>query len=188
MADAHIEKWTGWVELGGPLYSNVMTMNLHRATWRQVQEILVANGTLPDSYWWEFMTDTYATTQTTAVRRQLDRRADVASLWRLLDEVRRFRQSLSREFWFGLWADADPHLRDVLAQRNWDEFAGGGDYIDAELVAADQEALEAALGEVKKYVDEHVAHTKWTANPVDPEEASAEVTLTLEHVHQAVDH
>jgi hypothetical protein len=141
-----------------------------------------------ESYWWEFMTDTYATTQTTAVRRQLDSRADVASLWRLLDRGAQVQsiavpRVLVRPMGRRRSARAQPVRSAELGR-----FAGGGDYIDAGLVAADQEALQAALREVKTHVDEHVAHTKWTANPVEPGDASAEVTLTLEHVHQAVDH
>jgi hypothetical protein len=72
MADQRIETWTEWIN--GTINNNVLTMHVQRATWREVVEILQANSQLPDSYWWEFMRDTYATTQASAVRRQADLR------------------------------------------------------------------------------------------------------------------
>jgi hypothetical protein len=52
-----------------------MTMHLQRDAYRKVSEMLTANADdLPDSYWWEFMRDTHATTQAVAVRRQADTR------------------------------------------------------------------------------------------------------------------
>jgi hypothetical protein len=62
-------------------------MHLRRSAWREVTEIIARNGALPDSYWWEFMLDTYLITQALAVRRQADLHKDVASLAKPLDEL-----------------------------------------------------------------------------------------------------
>jgi hypothetical protein len=61
VADQRIEKWTRWID--GVIKNNVLAMHLHRHAWREVAEILERNPGLPESYWWEFMLDTYATTQ-----------------------------------------------------------------------------------------------------------------------------
>ena len=45
-----------------------------------MSKIIEGNRELPDSYWWQFMFDTYAVTQAVAVRRQADLHKDVASL------------------------------------------------------------------------------------------------------------
>ena len=66
--DPRIEKWTRWID--GPIKDDVIGMHDDRATWRHVGDMLAANPALPDSHWWEFMRDTYATTQAVAVRRQ----------------------------------------------------------------------------------------------------------------------
>lgn len=47
MADERIDKWTSWIE--GTINNNVLTMHLQRATWREVAQMLQANGQLPDS-------------------------------------------------------------------------------------------------------------------------------------------
>lgn len=177
--DERVARWTSWVRTNGAIHLNVVTMHLHRAAWRQVQEIVVANGSLPDSYWWEFLRDTYATTQVTAVRRQTDVRRDAASLARLLVELRPRPQLLSRELALAPVADRD-WIRQAMAAKVWDEHAGGGDFISRDIVDADTATLNDAAGEVTRYVNEHVAHTK--AQPVP-----AEVTVTLDDVHDAVD-
>ena len=51
------------------------------------------------------MLDTYMTTQAVAIRRQADIRKDVASLGRLLLELRGNADRLTRDFWVGLWQD-----------------------------------------------------------------------------------
>jgi hypothetical protein len=70
VSDRRIAKWTEWIE--GPIESDVVTMHLHRATWKRLGAIIVAHGSLPDSYFWEYLRDTYGPTQAVAVRRQAD--------------------------------------------------------------------------------------------------------------------
>ena len=97
VADQRIQKWAGWLE--GTIKSNVLTMHLQRAAWRDVSEMLAANArALPDSYWWEFMRDTYATTQAVAVRRQADTMKGVGSLGKLVDEVSEDASRITRDF------------------------------------------------------------------------------------------
>jgi hypothetical protein len=122
MADQRIEKWTRWID--GTIKSNVLTMHLHRDTWRETSKILEDNGTLPDSYWWEFMRDTYGHTQAVAVRRQADTHRDAASLGKLIEEVRDDAARITREFWLGLW-DPDGAIDALFAERGWaDEYGG----------------------------------------------------------------
>jgi hypothetical protein len=47
-------------------------MHLQRDAYMKVSRSLSTNETLPESYWREFMFDTYITTQAMAVRRQAD--------------------------------------------------------------------------------------------------------------------
>ena len=63
-------------------------MHLERDAYMKVTSILAANTTLPNSYWWEFMVDTYITTQAMAVRRQADQKRGVASLARIILETK----------------------------------------------------------------------------------------------------
>lgn len=179
MEDSRIEKWTRWCET--TIKDNVLTMYLHRDTWREVSKIIKDNGQLPDSYWWQFMWDTYAVTQAVAVRREADIHKDVASLGKLIQEIRDDPSRITRDFWIGLW-DTDDELMLMRAQQGWTkQYAGStGTHLDPAIPSADADALTAAASKVKAYVDQHVAHA-------DASAASAGVTVTLTEVHDAID-
>src|SRR3954464_11882159 len=119
MTDQRIAKWTRWID--GPIKGDVLTMHLQRDAWLGVSKILQENGQLPDSYWWEFMVDTYAVTQAVAVRRQADMHKGVASLAKLIGEIRDEPTTITREFWMGLWGSDDTSL----AERQWSRVYAG---------------------------------------------------------------
>jgi hypothetical protein len=58
-----------------------------------MHEVIGENEKLKNtsSYFWEWLFDIYTKTQASAVRRQADERNDVASLGRLLVEIRKSR-------------------------------------------------------------------------------------------------
>lgn len=180
MADQRIEKWQYWID--GTIKNSVLTMHLHRDAWREVAAMLEANGQLPESYWWEFMRDTYATTQAVAVRRQADTHKDVASLGKLIEEIRDDPSRITREFWLAEWTSEDKFLR-MEAERGWTtQYAGTvGDHLDPLIPAADFDALQAASADVRGYVDQHVAHAE------RPPRAPSQVTLTLSDIHDDID-
>lgn len=82
-------------------------MNLRRHAWEEVSGILQRHGGLPDSYWWDFMVETYATTQVMAVRRQADSHRDVVSLAKLLEPIAPDAERITRDFSLGLWKRGD---------------------------------------------------------------------------------
>jgi hypothetical protein len=101
-----------------------------------------------------------------AVRRQADTHKDVASLGKLIEEIRDDPSRITHEFWIGLWDDSDPWmLRE--AERGWtDRFAGSVcRHLDLAIPSADFDALTAAAATVKAYVDQHVAHADSSAVP-----------------------
>jgi len=179
MDDQRIAKWARWCET--TIKDNVLTMHLHRNTWVEVSKIIENNGQLPDSYWWQFMWETYAVTQAVAVRREADIHKDVASLGKLIQEIREDPSRITRDFWIGLWDDDDePTL--MHAQRAWAKQYGGGTdiHLDPAIPSADSDTLAAAASRVKTYVDKHVAHA-------DASPASAAITISLTDVHDAID-
>ena len=100
MTDSRIAKWLRWLD--DEIKPEVITMNLHRHVWREVRGIVERNGSLPPSYWFEFSSDTYATTQAVAIRRQAEVDSRVISLGRLIDEIGGDATRLTRKFWVGL--------------------------------------------------------------------------------------
>jgi hypothetical protein len=54
VTDQRIGKWTRWIE--GPIENDVLGMHLRRQAWHRLGEIIEAHGSLPDSYFWEYLT------------------------------------------------------------------------------------------------------------------------------------
>ena len=132
MADSRIEKWRRWC--AGRIRDDILTMHLHRHVFREVGEITRANGHLPASYFFEYLRDTYATTQAIAIRRQGETGPRVCTLGRLLREVAEEPSRISREFYVGMWED-DTEGGD---REFSDQFAGAvGSYIDPAIIHHD---------------------------------------------------
>lgn len=185
MTNQRIAKWTRWIE-GRTIRGDVLTMHLQRDAWLDVSKLLQDHGELPDSYWWEFMLDTYITTQAVAVRRQADTHRDVASLAKLLSEISQEPGLVTRDFWLGLWRDdPDEPLAPIdrqTAEEQWAEHYGGGDSLDPAIPAGDLAALQEAATSVKRFVDRHIAH----AEALPGNEASADAVLSVREVHEAI--
>lgn len=175
-----IATWTTWID--GTIKNEFHTMHLHRYAWQEATKLVEDNADLPDSYWWEFMYETYAITQAAAIRRQVDVRRGTTSLLRLLNAVQTHAREITRAYWIEtVWEAEDPIDRQ-MARRQWDEHFGGnvGDHLDPAIPKADAVAVSAAGEDVKKYVDTNIAHT--SADPV-----AREVTIKVDDVHQAMD-
>ena len=152
-------------------------MHLHRAIYLRVAEIVNRREpVLPGSVFFEFFTDTYATTQATAIRRQAERGSRVASLGTLLGEIQAEPERCSRRRFVGAWPPDDQPRGQQTYSVN---FAGSaGDHIDPAIVAKDAARLQEDALTILEYVDRHVAHTD--LKPVKD-------LPTLKEVHAAID-
>jgi hypothetical protein len=179
VTDPRIATWTTWID--GTIKNEFLTMHLHRYVWQEATKLVEDNAELPDSYWWEFMYETYATTQAAAIRRQVDVRRDTASLLRLLNGAQRGAREITRTYWIDTLWKADDRIDRDMARRQWDEQYGGnvGDHLDPAIPKADAAAVSTAGEDVKKYVDTNIAHT--SADPV-----ARQVTIKVDDVHQAM--
>jgi hypothetical protein len=135
-------------------------MHAHRDTFKEVDRIATENGQLPDSYFWTFLQDTYATSQAVAVRRQAELKSSVRTLGRLLVEVAEDAHLLSREFFVGMWEARPDSVEAVIANRQFEQYFAGdvGDHLDPAIPQRDLAALITTSASVKTYVDQHVAH------------------------------
>jgi hypothetical protein len=178
--DLRIKDWTARID--GKVKVEVVRMHHHKSAWDRVSAMLTDNADLPDSYWWEFMFETYAITQASAVRRQADSRRDVDSLMRFIMDVGKGAAALTKTWWIDtLWNPSHPIER-YEAERQWREHFGGDvvDHLDPAIPSADTADLEKAAAKVKRYVDENIAHT--SAAPKDPA-----ISLALAEVHDAME-
>lgn len=157
MADSRIDKWLRWLEK--EIQPEIITMNLHRHVFREVRDIIERNGSLPPSYWFEFSSDTYATTQAVAIRRQAEVDPRVISLGRLIDEIGGDATRLTRKFWVGLWGNSDGVRFGFADHAFTKQFAPDrSDHLDPAIPEADLAELARVGKSVKQYVDQHVAH------------------------------
>jgi hypothetical protein len=151
--DARYERWVGQLER---IVQEVYRINHYRFLYRGLAEITqVAN--LPPSAIFDALGIWYATTQSASVRRQLDRRRGVVSLYRLLSEIANHPEVMTRDRHLALWKD-EADSRE--AQSNFDRFAGSRerDQVDVRQVREDMARLRAIGRTVEHYVDEAVAH------------------------------
>lgn len=155
--DARWERWNAHLEM---IIQETYRAHHYRQLWRGLAEITQA-ANLPASGIFDAFGVWYATTQTSSVRRQLDRRRGTVSLRRLLDDIAQHPQVASRERHVAVWLSEGPDpQREAEAHENFDRFASGRDrdHVDATRASADIEQLEAAGSVVEKYASEAVAH------------------------------
>jgi hypothetical protein len=118
-----VQKWRTWIH--EDIRHNLVGMYFRRQMWREVNAILLANpavGQRPSSFW-VFYQENYAAAQAVAIRRQADNRRNACSLRRLLEEIARRPDLLTRQSYVALLdehqAKDDGWVR--LANRTWDQ-------------------------------------------------------------------
>lgn len=82
-----LEKWKRWIH--DDIRIDVVRMYWRRKMWRDVTEMVQTNPLVAQtpSTFWGFHNSNYVVAQAVAIRRQADRRKDVCSLRRLLQEI-----------------------------------------------------------------------------------------------------
>lgn len=154
----------------------------HRKMFRDTTDILQQNQRLnmsPDAgYWYEWLRTVYAHYIVMAVRRELDRGADAPNLFRLLHEIARQPQVLSRARYKALLPQSD--LTREFGINFWDrpftEMAGPGDFIDTAIVKRDLDELDRQAKLVILYANRIVAHR-----------TPQSVPTTLRHVNDSLE-
>ena len=183
MADAvasEIAKWRLWIE--GPIRSDVVDMHFKRMMWREVNLMLEANPTVAQSpsAFWKFLWDSYATAQAIAIRRQADVRRDTCSLGRVITEMSKRADRLTRDYYVSLLGErSNNELMVQRMNRGFDRLANGADRLDPKVCARDLNELADSARAVITYVDEHVAHDAVASTTAD--------LPTYADMHSAVD-
>jgi len=150
MSNSKVQQWREWLQI---LNNEVTMLYLHRHIWRVMATTIDGNPGIPRSYAMNFLYAAYTTSQAVAVRRLIDTDRRVVSFVRLLNAIK-----------------ADPHeltARQVLPPDRafeasaWEfRYAGSkpGGYVDPSLAARHLATLEARVGPIRDYVNQHAAH------------------------------
>jgi hypothetical protein len=133
-ADAVVDEWDTWLHESE---EDLITVAWNRAIYRTLGEIGDANPDIPESVFFEFLGEAYATSQTVAIRRQADLDRHSVSFARLLQVIsRRNPTPLTRERY--LTHFGDNHARQ-WGEENWARRWAGqtGHHVDPAIVAPD---------------------------------------------------
>jgi hypothetical protein len=144
----HEQRWRGWLKT---IDQDITTVFYWRATWLAIGEMLRANPAIPPSHVFNYLSNTYGTSQAVAVRRLADPRRGVVSLAALIKDVRKLAVEITVERWAGLYPGSD--VADFARFQ-----AVGTSHFDPSIAKADLVRLSDAVEHVKTYVDEHLAH------------------------------
>jgi len=176
------KRWADWLGRGptkGTIYYDVVfNMRAARQIWEGFQAIV---GVAPDrakefSTFHSWFNDSYARSQGLAIRRQVDVRPDVVSLGRLLTQIAKAPNVLTRERYLEL----HPHGK-RLGDEFFDELTSpGAKAIDPEMPRRDLERLHAETAKIREWVNKEVAH--W-----DQKTGTFSEGLTYADVHHGID-
>jgi hypothetical protein len=114
-----------------------------------------------------WLTQCYSIAQLAGVRRQVDQRRDVVSLWRLLDGLAR-QPAMATRSWFTAQlqsrSESAPYTTSLATE--FDQFAeAGSSTVDKRVAEADRDHLWAVTEAAKSVVDQFVAHQADVTHP-----------------------
>jgi hypothetical protein len=146
--------------------------------WRKTKEMLSANPNFSSPpYFFGIVTDLYATSQATAVRREVEGRGlRDRNTCRLLHELRLAAPTITRGWYRSIYPD-DPFMQ-AMANNAFDRFSLGGDTLATDWVDFASTWLRAVSLRIREYVDKRIAH---------PDHASEIVIPTFSDLDAAVD-
>jgi hypothetical protein len=161
--DSRRDKWIRWL---GPIHEDLSALAINRMVWRTLTTIWrEREPQLPPSFIFDFFATTYAHAQASGVRRQVDHRDDVASLWRLLKEIEEHPEHLDHDWFVGRYQWGDQWRGDR-------EFAAldpdGTGHIDSCEAKRDRERIVKVGEGIRDWVHKHVAHLSTTPSPTVP--------------------
>lgn len=153
--DQLFAKWNDWVQV---IENDVINLLASQHIFWEVQKIIKANPKIHlASSFYEWMGPVYAVFQSIGLRRQVDPTKDTISFRRLLEEIARRPDAITRERYIALYED--PVIRRHVEDMAFDKFAGvGKPHINPEMVRKDCKQLIKKIEGMKDYVDRRVAH------------------------------
>ena len=156
--DQQLKKWIKWL---AEIRPEIERLVINRDVFWEVQKIIKTNVKLhkPSSFY-SFLGRTYVAYASMGIRRQLKIDRKSISLSRLLTEMARRSDLLSRAYYTGLYRNiySNPVIL-AQADRHFDALAGNGNaHISTDSIQKDIELLANAGKKVEEYADRRIAH------------------------------
>jgi hypothetical protein len=160
------ERWTLWLEV---LYRHIVELHHDSALWNELVEIIETNRGIPDPWFFlDWVGRLWASTMAVGIRRLDDRHPKSISLARLITDIGKHPELVSREHYRALYAETypDDDWMQRRADEEYDENVGRGlDAPPVDLVKRDLHALRSAGATMRHHVNKYVAHTDEHAGP-----------------------
>jgi hypothetical protein len=179
--DERWEMWRSWLgddPKADTIYAQVVEMMAYRQTW-DVFTYVYLNAppeVTDDATFLLWFRVGFARSQALGVRRMADKRSDVVSLARLIDNVWRYPTVLSRERFIAMQGQDDGF---DLADGWFNSLASTGDYIDPRIPAQDYDDLQTKTRSVRDWANTSIAHLTAKGGPRE--------APPLQALHDAVD-
>jgi hypothetical protein len=171
------ERWKQWDEWLETILEDVQTALIYRRIFHEVRAMIDSNPRIQKaSSFYDWMAGVYADSGLMAVRRQrgVDERA--VSMERLLVDMRKNPQVVSRARFVALYR---PDMRDA-ADREFDRYVGAGaPHVDPKDVQRDLDDLKRRTEELERYGTKRVAHLDETGPKNVPTMGELEAAIDL---------
>jgi hypothetical protein len=154
--DETFQKWARWIQT---ILDDVQGTLLNRYVFREVQSIVAANPKIHQaSAFYDWMTTQYQVTASVGVRRQLDVREDSISLARLLTQVQKHPDILTRDRHVAAFTERG--YPEEAGNDSFDELAGDGEpRIQPDAVAVELNDFRAKGERIRVHTNKRIAHT-----------------------------
>lgn len=186
-----------WTAEEGPLHQltqDIWALHHRRKMFNDLAEMLESQGNPHRAYVDHFLAEMYFDSQLVRLRRLIDDNPRSISFPRMIKRLIHHRTKFTRQWYVGLWTDGadtnSDNLRKRLDARVWaneankefdkwtDDKPGKQDSLGVRPLTQLLEALVREIDEVKRYVNQHVAHVQAKPDPVE---------LTYDQVDRAIE-
>lgn len=148
----------GWLEVVKQEIENLL---LRHHIFEELQSIVRANEKFASAsgLFNEWLALSYAQSATVGVRRHLKVGDDSVSLKRCLEEIKKYPELVSRDFYLAFFADSPEWVTSMAGHKYFDSISDEtGKHIAVQLIDKQLADLEAAAGSIEHYVDRRIAH------------------------------
>jgi hypothetical protein len=160
------EKWQKWFDI---IYEEIQALSIYRDVYREVQKLIKANPKIqkPSSFY-DFLDIAYTAFAAMSIRRQIKIKNDSISFARLLSDMKKHPEIMSRDRFVALYkatSDKDcgvevlqKHLenRPLKTFRKYSDSSGS--QFNPEIADHDLQGLKATAEKIEKFADKRIAH------------------------------
>jgi hypothetical protein len=148
-------KWNEWLST---ICADVQGLLINRHIYQEVQQIIQSNAKIQvGSSFYDWMVTVYVIAMAMGVRRQLDTRSDSISFARLLGEILKHPEVLSRERYSALYEGSG--ISDKVVHRRFEKFSQPGHaHVDPGPVGVDLASLQQTGERIRKFATKRIAH------------------------------